>query len=115
MEPETDRVFGRAYFLIQALEVVAREPQPDDSSEHQNKDHLVDHKDHVGLHRRTGGCAPVVAALGLSLLYFTRPCPPTPKLPLRMQERQSSLRKGLEGKGRQRGEGSRGGEEEERT
>lgn len=31
MEPETDSVFGRAYFLIQALEVVAREPQPYDS------------------------------------------------------------------------------------
>ena len=55
MEPETDRVFGRAYFLIQALEVVAREPQPDDSSEHQNKDHSVDHKDHMGLHKRIGG------------------------------------------------------------
>ena len=41
--------------------------------------------------------------------------PPTPQLPLRMQGRQSGLRKGLEGKGKQRGEGIRGGEEEERT
>ena len=74
MEPETHRVFGRAYFLIQALEVVAREPQPDDSSEHQNKDRLVDHKDHVGFRRRK-----VAEVPGLSLLYFTRPCPSHPE------------------------------------
>lgn len=78
MEPETDRVFGRAYFLIQALEVVAREPQPDDSSEHQNKDHSVDHKDHMGLHKRIGGlCSGCCSPWPLSpLLHVPLPLPP---------------------------------------
>lgn len=81
MEPETDRVFGKAYFLIQALEVVARVPQPDDSSEHQNKDHSVDHKDHMGLHKRIGwlcsGCWrpwPLSPLLHMPLPLLPRSC-----------------------------------------
>lgn len=94
MEPETDRVFGRAYFLIQALEVVTREPQPDDPSEHQNKDHSVDHKDHVGLHRST-----VEEVPGLSLLYFTRPCPSHPEVATENARKTERLEERARGEG----------------